>query len=203
MRAVRGRRRAATARIANRATVWTCPWVRVIRKTVKMPGVGTAEYYSLKQPDYVNVFAVTAGKRAMLVRQFRPAIERHTWELPAGVREAGETARGAAARELREETGVRVIEMVDLGPSYVDTGRLQNRFHSFAAVVRAAKGGRQERGIEARLVTLSKLRKMILAGELSLQTHVGLVLNSLSNPKALRMFSRHGLGDIGRTFLET
>jgi len=203
MRSFRGRRRAATARIANRATVWTCPWVRVVRKTVNIPGVGAAEYYSLKQPDYVNVFAITADKFAMLVRQFRPAVESHTWELPAGVRDAGETARGAAVRELREETGVRIIEMVGLGRSYVDTGRLQNRFHSFAAVVRVAKGGSQERGIEARLVTLSKLRKMILAGELSLQTHVGLVLNSLTNPKAQRMFSRHGLGDIGRAFLET
>lgn len=137
----------------------------------------------------------------MLVRQFRPAVERHTWELPAGVRDPGETARSAAARELREETGLRVIEMVHLGRSYVDTGRLGNCFHSFAAI--AAPMGRWtgEHGIATHLVPLSQLRQMILKGQLSLQTHVGLVLNSVTNPKTLRMFARHGLVDIDRLLL--
>ena len=175
--------------------------MQVVRKLVRIPrAVSAEEYFVLKQPDYVNVFAVTTDRRTVLVRQFRPAVEVRTWELPAGLRDAGETARSAAARELREETGARVIEMVALGSCYVDTGRLANRFHSFAAVVAASKARGREPGIEARLVTLAKLRQMILTGELSLQTHVGLVLNSLTNPKALRMFSRRGLGDVGRFF---
>ena len=41
-----------------------------------------------------------------MVRQFRPALERYTWEIPAGQKdEVGEDAAVCARRELREETG--------------------------------------------------------------------------------------------------
>lgn len=42
----------------------------------------------------------------LLVRQFRPAIDRYTWELPAGSRDAvDEDMEVCAKRELKEETG--------------------------------------------------------------------------------------------------
>ncbi|MDM7829897.1 NUDIX domain-containing protein [Cellulomonas edaphi] len=40
---------------------------------------------------------------------------RLTWELPGGVREPGETARGAALRELSEETALVVADLVWIG----------------------------------------------------------------------------------------
>ena len=36
---------------------------------------------------------------------------RKEWELPGGKREPGETARQTAVRELREETGIRAVEL--------------------------------------------------------------------------------------------
>ena len=41
----------------------------------------------------------------VLVRQFRPPLDAHTIELPAGLVDAGETPATAALRELKEETG--------------------------------------------------------------------------------------------------
>jgi 8-oxo-dGTP pyrophosphatase MutT (NUDIX family) len=176
--------------------------LRVVKKTVHLQGVKQADhFYSILQPDYVNVLAITRDGLTPIVRQFRPAVEDYTWELPAGLRDAGETARAAARRELVEETGLDVVEIVFIGRHYVDTGRLCNRVHSFAAVADPGRDSTREPGIETRLVPLERLRKMILKGELSLQTHVGLVFSAMTHPASVRMLGRHGLDDVRRHFL--
>lgn len=52
------------------------------------------------------VVPVLPDGRILLVRQYRPALERYTWELPAGCRDTPEEdTRVTAIRELKEETG--------------------------------------------------------------------------------------------------
>lgn len=52
------------------------------------------------------VLAVTEDGKLPMVRQYRNALERYTWEIPAGCRDsADEEYSVCAARELEEETG--------------------------------------------------------------------------------------------------
>ncbi len=55
----------------------------------------------------VCVLAVTPEGKMILVKQYRKAIERAIYEIPAGKLELGEedTLEDAALRELEEETG--------------------------------------------------------------------------------------------------
>lgn len=75
--------------------------------TVAMPGGGSAERDVFEHPGAVVVAALDDVDRLVLVRQYRHPLRRHTWELPAGLRDvAGEPLHAAAARELAEEAGL-------------------------------------------------------------------------------------------------
>ena len=60
------------------------------------------------------VVAALPGDKLLLVRQYRPAVERYTWELPAGGRGEDEDFEAAAMRELTEETGYTSKEFTHL-----------------------------------------------------------------------------------------
>lgn len=82
------------------------PWLVLRQDRVQLPtGAIIDEFYVSEYPSWVNVVAVTADDAVVLIRQFRYAIGKVYFELPAGVVDKGETPLQAAQRELLEETG--------------------------------------------------------------------------------------------------
>ena len=73
----------------------------------------------LESVDWVNVVALDADGRSLMIRQFRFGVGYTTLETPGGMVDAGETSRQAAERELLEETGVKVC-----GQPCADPGQL-------------------------------------------------------------------------------
>ena len=72
-------------------------------------------YYVLERPDAAIIFPVTEDGEVVLVRQYRPPLERLELGLPAGLVESGEEPEAAARRELSEETGYGGGEWEPLG----------------------------------------------------------------------------------------
>ncbi|NDC39300.1 MAG: hypothetical protein EBZ48_14855, partial [Proteobacteria bacterium] len=80
------------ARIVETLSYPLSPWVTLQeRSLMRNPGSAPEVYHSLFQADYVTVFAVTVDGRVPLVRQFRPAIQGVSVELPGGMADTGET----------------------------------------------------------------------------------------------------------------
>ncbi len=74
------------------------------RDTVAMPGGGDSVRDVVRHPGAVAVVALDDDDRVLLLRQYRHALGRYLWELPAGLRDAdGEPPLETAKRELAEE----------------------------------------------------------------------------------------------------
>ncbi|MCJ7531963.1 MAG: NUDIX hydrolase [Anaerolineales bacterium] len=69
----------------------------------------------------------------MLVKQFRPALNKITLELPSGAIDSGETPSDAALRELYEETGYTCQNIVPLGKGKIMLNRLNAEEYTFFA----------------------------------------------------------------------
>ena len=63
--------------IVDRKVEFETPWFQLVSKRVAGE---SAPYYALRVQDYVCVVAFTAQDELVLVRQYRPAVERHTLE---------------------------------------------------------------------------------------------------------------------------
>jgi ADP-ribose pyrophosphatase len=147
------------------------PWFEQIKKTVLLPyRMEKQTFYSIKPPDYVTVLARTTENKFIVLKQYRPAVEDYTFELPSGHIEAGEMPSEAMMRELREETRCKVHRVTLLGEIIPDTGRLENRlwaFYSRDIEMNRIPEPRENEGIEVRLVTWSELLEMIKTGKLN------------------------------------
>ena len=165
-------------KIRSRRTIPVSQWMDVIAREVEFTaGAEPQIYHAVSQLDYLAAVAVTPDGRIPIVRQYRPAIETFTWELPAGLIEREEPAV-ACARELLEETGHPTLAIHSLGaPAAACTGRLSNRVHSFfvEAGERVADFT-PEPGVTVALKTPAELAMLIKSGGFVQQLHLGALL---------------------------
>ncbi len=65
-------------------------------------------------PDSVILILTDpSGERILLNREFRMSMGRWIYNFPAGLIDPGETPEESAARELREETGLTLVQITD------------------------------------------------------------------------------------------
>ncbi|MQX37422.1 NUDIX domain-containing protein [Roseospira navarrensis] len=130
----------------------------------------------MRTADYVAILALTPDGRVPLVRQYRPAVQAWSLELPAGLLEPGETPEDCARRELEEESGFSADRIVPLGAMYADTGRLSARLHGFwSDSLRPVPDWQPEEGVLADPLDLDDFMQLVGRGELALASHVALV----------------------------
>ncbi|NMH91174.1 NUDIX hydrolase [Pseudonocardia bannensis] len=88
---------------------------------VEMPGGRVATREILEHPGAVAIAALDDDDRIMMIHQYRHAVGRRLWELPAGLLDVdGEDPAVTAARELAEEAGLAARDwsvLLDVVPS--------------------------------------------------------------------------------------
>ena len=165
-------------KIKARRSTKISPWMEIVEREVEFaPGAKPELYHAVGQQDYIAIVARTPDGKIPIVRQYRPALERFTWELPAGMVDKGEDAADTCKRELLEETGFPAKAVHALGSLAPCSARLSNLIHSFFVETGPhAAANKTEANIELKLVTPKELAALILAGEFVLQLHIGAIL---------------------------
>jgi|SRR5436305_406617 len=131
----------------------------------------------------VVLIPIAQDGRVVLIRQYRAAIDRELWELPAGGLNENESAEGAAARECEEEIGlvphrVRRLRGLYPTPGYCDEEMI---FFEVSDLRRPPPDSPhkpdEDEDIFALAFTIEEAHAMVARGEIAdLKTAYGLTL---------------------------
>jgi ADP-ribose pyrophosphatase len=131
----------------------------------------------------VVVIPIEEDGRIVLVKQYRAAVDRELWEVPAGSVDAGESAEAAAQRECEEEIGRVPDRLERLGAWYPTPGYCDEEMIFFRATgLRAPRSDSPhqpdaDEDITARAFTLADACAMVTRGEIvDLKTAYALTL---------------------------
>jgi len=153
-------------------------------ETISLPKGGELQAEIVRHPGSVVIIPVTAQNEIVLVRQYRPAIGRWAWELPAGSLKPGEDVERAAIRECHEEIGLLPSRLEALGSFYPTPGYCDEKMNFYladglrdATADDEAAHPDEDEDIEARAFSRADIQKMIAGGEIiDLKTVAGMSL---------------------------
>jgi 8-oxo-dGDP phosphatase len=173
--------------------VYRNAWIAVRHDSIVYPGGRRGVYGVVEKGPGVAVVAVDDEGKIYLVKQYRYALNDVFNELPAGAIHQGESALGAAKRELFEELGLKARGWKKLGNFYTALGHETAEIIAFSARVAdrsktSLKNQLPDESIlEVKAVPPAKLKQMIRANRI----HCGISLAALNlfflgqhNPKA-------------------
>ncbi len=147
----------------------------IVTDEVVMPDGTTAERDYMVHVGAVGVVALDNEGRVALVHQYRPAVGKHLWELPAGLIDVeGESLVDAAARELAEEADIVAVRWDLLAEVHTSPGCSNEKIRLFLArelspVPAEHRHTRthEEAELEVNWVPLDDAVSMALSGEIT------------------------------------
>lgn len=145
----------------------------VIIESITTRKGGKMEVEIVRHPGSVVLVPITASGEVILVRQYRHAIGRPAWELPAGTLKPNEDPKRAAARECHEEIGLLPGQLEELGSFFPTPGYCDEEMTFYRATGLREPGPGDEKAeqdededIEKEAFSLERIRSMIRAGEI-------------------------------------
>ena len=155
----------------------------VVVESITTKKGGQIDMEVVRHPSSVVLIPVTDNGQVVLVRQYRHAIGRSAWELPAGTLKPNEDPQKAAARECHEEIGLVPARLEPLGAYFPTPGYCDEEMNFYKATGLREPGPDEkaeqdeDEDIEKRSFALEEIRAMIRSGEIiDLKTVAGFAL---------------------------
>ena len=163
------------------------PYFALRSDRLRLPGGEIKDpYYVVERPDAAIIFPLTGEGEVVLVRQYRPPLQRMELGLPAGLVEEGEKPEAAARRELLEETGYSGGEWEPLGSLASSPSLKDNWAYLFLArgVEETSPPDPDEHElVETVKASMKELPELIRAGEIVSSSGVAAIMLALERLK--------------------
>jgi len=122
-----------TATINRRTTLHRGRVFSLIKENVTLDNGITTDMEFVAHPGATAIIAMLDESRVILLKQYRHALRRHIWEIPAGTLDPQESAINCAQRELVEETGYAAGQWRKLGEITPVPGYSDEQIHVYLA----------------------------------------------------------------------
>ena len=122
-----------TSTINHRTTVHRGRVYSLIKENVTLDNGITTDMEFIEHPGATAIIPMLNKTRIVLLNQYRHALRKYIWEIPAGTLDPRESAISCAKRELIEETGFSAEQWHRLGEITPVPGYSDERIHVFLA----------------------------------------------------------------------
>ena len=151
----------------RRKTIYKGRIVNLVKDTVKIGNKKTTREIAV-HPGSVVIIPLLPNNRIVLIKQYRYAIGKYIYELPAGTLEPGEAPARCARRELTEETGFKAGKIKKITNIYPAPGIVTENMRVFLAtnLTRVKQNTEFDEDIKPFITTIPKAARMIKNGKI-------------------------------------
>lgn len=125
------------------------------------------------------------GNQIVVIKEFRAPINNYEYGFPAGLIDPGETVEQAVVRELKEETGLDVIDILTVSPPVYNSSGLTDEAISIAYVKVGGNLSKQklqeDEDIETKILTRMQVAKLLKDKTKCFGAKSWIILNDFAN----------------------
>jgi ADP-ribose pyrophosphatase len=160
--------------------MYQCNIFNVWEEEVALPNGKSTKQSMIDHKPTVAVIAVNDKKEILLIKQYRNAVKKHLFEIPAGtIDRDSESPLLCAKRELAEETGFDAAKFIQLFEGYLLPGYCNEYMYFFLAedLFSAPLPPDEDEFIEVLPKKLTDAREMLANGTIiDAKTALGIIL---------------------------
>ncbi len=174
-------------KILSKTTVASTKYLELCEIHYENKNGKPSKWYSVERSGNTKAVMVVAtkGEKLILIKEYRVPIGGYEWSFPAGLIDAGEDLKTAAAREMKEETGFDIVEFEKISPFAYNSAGMTNEAIAIAYCNVVGEidlsGNEESEVIEVFEMTKAEVRNLLLKKGEMFSAKAWIIMDNFAN----------------------